>query len=139
MSCDQITVRRRRLVQKAPFTSEEAEYTVTVEKREGSSITNALNAIDSAITRMLDRKLPFTSENIPTKSAIEEDRFATLYWKQSEKATNLSTLRLSKNPNEIERELDEKTRNGKYYEAGITYEQREFQGDTYIYRWKPVK
>lgn len=138
---DQITVRRRRLIPKGPYTSEEAEYTITVEKREGRTIRETLNAIDNIATTMLDHKLPFAPKTTLPSMTMSQDRFAALPWKQSEKASNLSTIRLSDNPTGLEKELLEKivAGKGKYYEADATYQISEYQGDKYIQRWKSAQ
>ena len=139
---DQITVRRRRVIPKAPYTVDEAEYTITVEKHEGRTIRQTLNAIDNIATSMLDQKLPFTSKTpASSNKGTLQDPYAALPWKQSEKAENLSTIRLSDNPTGLEKELYDKivAGKGKHYEAGATYELHEYQGDKYLYRWKATK
>jgi hypothetical protein len=136
---DQITVRRRRVIPKAPYTVEEAEYTITVEKHEGRTIRQTLNAIDNVATTMLDQKLPFT-ETASNKGTVQ-DPFASLPWRQSEKAKNLSTIRLSNSPTGLEKELYERivAGKGKHYEGQTTYDVNEFKGVKYLHRWKAVE
>lgn len=136
---DEITVRRRRVIQRAPFTSEEAEYTVTVERRRGCSVTGTIKAVDAAVVRLLDQRLPFISTNIPAKKNPEQSRYVSLAWRRSQTTANLSTLRLSPNPTGLEKELYEKTMKGQYYEPDAIYELREYHGVKYIFRWDPVK
>ena len=98
MCNEQITVRRRRVVPKAPYTIEEAEYTITVDRREGRTIKETLNAIDNIATASLDQKLPLTSTTAPSNKSTSQDSYAALPWRQSPKAPELSTMRLSENP-----------------------------------------
>jgi hypothetical protein len=142
MTSDQITVRRRRVVPRAPYTVEEAEYTITVDKHEGRTLKETLNSIDNIATRMLDQKLPLASDTIPSNKSILQGRYANLPWKQSEKARNLLTIRLTENPTGLVKELCEKIQassDGKYYEADATYQISEYQGVKYLQCWRTVK
>ena len=151
MSNEQITVRRTRHIPVAPYTYEEAEYTVTVDRREGRGILDTLNRIDNALTKLLNQKLPLTSETQPIKTVNPQsnnkpsnnkalnDTYDVLAWNQSRDTQSFADMKLSKNPTGLEKELCKEilAHNGVYKLGRTTYRLVKAQdGNQYLQRWR---
>lgn len=147
MSNDQVTVRRRRVVPKAPYTMEEVEFIITVDRPEGYTIEDTVKIVDSIETKILDQRLPLE----PTKTSpmsksdskqviSSDDPYASLSWTQSPNHPALSTIRRNENPSPLEKELCDKIKsgNGKWRVGNRTYKlSRIDSGVEYLQRWLP--
>jgi hypothetical protein len=130
MSSQQVTVRRRRLIPKGAYTSEEVEFTATVDKPQDVSVEEAIRTLNGTLDSILEREFPFPHE--------DKDEYSALSWKQSRKRPELSTQLVSGTLPERARELYDKLKTAKtvrtqYYEyhLSITEDGREF-----LQRWR---
>ena len=131
MSSEQITVRRRRLIPIAPYTSEEVEFAATVDKPQDVPIEEAIKTLNGTLNSILEREFPFPHQD-------ETDEYSALPWRQSKRCPELSTLLVNETLPEKARELygtlkAAKTLRTQYYEyrLSITEDGREF-----LQRWK---
>ena len=143
MSNEQVTVRRRRLIPKGPFTSEEAEYTITSDLPAGAKPEDAIKDLDKIETGLLDERLPFSAANPKTdaQAASPANPYDALPWRQMPKDPKLSWIRFDENSPPLAKQLYEEimAANGFYRFGGFTYDlsTKKEDGAVFIHRRRP--
>ena len=143
MSNEQVTVRRRRSIPKGPFTSEEAEYTITSDLPAGAKPEDMVKHLDSLELQLLDEQLPFPTVTRKTdaQTASPENPYDALPWRQMPKDSKLSWIRFDENPPPLAKQLYEEimAANGFYRFAGFMYNlsTKKEDGAVFIHRRRP--
>jgi hypothetical protein len=152
MSNEQVIVRRRRVLPKAPFTVEEIEYTITAERLKGRTLRQTVSSLDNLAKQMLDERLPLTLQTSTLKTATtppektnaspsvsaSKNPYDALPWIQSKKTPELSTILLPETPTGHMKELYEKimaTKNGILWVYGKKYKVSSTDGKKYLQCW----